>query len=253
VTSALLALALSLPAWAQSPMPYSGEAPAAPAPAAPAVSTQAAVAASTDTLSNVVTSTGGVKIGGGAPKAKLSRPMHAVIHPEAKEWEPVAVKAGGDPFQAETRLTLREEKVRGKYKGTTVKAAASARLYKTGQDRWLVVRVFPKAAIEKRRLHYEVRLKIVEGFVEEVKAAAITVVDPRPEAGAGLDANELRENGVEFEEDSPASGTLLISAIDPRPSKSAVNSGALKLAAFSTKAGGLVDLSWSVKGLPAPK
>ena len=79
--SALLALALVGSAAAQSPLPYSGDAP--PAPPAPAVSTAAAVSASTDTLSNDVTSTAGVKIGGGAPKAKLSRPMHAIIHPDA--------------------------------------------------------------------------------------------------------------------------------------------------------------------------
>jgi hypothetical protein len=251
VTSALLLLALARSAEAQSPMPFSGEAPAAST--APAVSTATAVAASTDTLANVVTSTGGVKVGGGAPKAKLSRPMHAVIHAEAKDWEPLAVKAGGDPFQAETRTTLRQEKVRGKYKGTPMKVAASARLYKAGQDRWLVIRVFPKGLVGKRRLHFEVRLKIFEGFVEEAKAAVVTVVDPRAEAGDGLDSYELRDRGVEFEEDSPASGTLLISALDPRPSKSAVNSGALKLAAFGNNAAGLADVSWSVKGLPPPK
>ena len=250
MTSALLLLALARSSAAQSPMPYSGETSAASA--APAVATATVVAASTDTLANVVTSTGGVKIAGGV-KAKLSRPIHAVIHADAKDWEPLAVKAGGDPFQAETRTILRQEKVRGKYKGALMKAAASARLYKAGDDRWLVVRVFPKGLVEKRRLHFEVRLKIVEGFVEEAKAAAVTVVDPRTEAGDGLDAFELRARGVDFEEDSPASGTLLISALDPRPSKAAVNSGALKLASFANKAAGLADVSWSVKGLPPPK
>ena len=251
MTSALLLLALARSSAAQSPMPYSGESPAASA--APAVATATVVAASTDTLANVVTSTGGVKIAGGAPKAKLSRLMHAVIHPGAKEWEPLAVKAGGDPFQAETRLTLRQEKKRGKYKGTPMKASASARLYRAGQDRWLVVRVFAKGPVERRRLHFEVRLRIFEGFVEEVRAAVVTVVDPRPDAGAGLDSYELRARGIAFEEDSPSSGSILISALDPRPSNSAVNSGALKLASFANKAVGLVDVSWSVKGLPLPK
>jgi hypothetical protein len=251
VISGLL-LALALPAAAQSPMPYSGEAPAAST--APAVSTAApaAVAASTDTLANVVSSTGGVKIGGGV-KAKLSRPMHAVIHADAKDWEPLSVRAGGDPFQAETRLTLRQEKVRGKYRGSPEKATASARLYKDGRDRWLVLRVFPKSLVGRRRLHFEIRLKIIEGFVEDAKAAVVTIVDPRPRAGAGLDSYELRAEGVEFEEDSPSSGAILISALDPRPSKSAVNSGTLKLASFGGKAVGLADASWSVKGLPPPK
>src|SRR6185312_1443160 len=212
----VLLAAFALGASAQSPMPYSGDAPPA-ASTAPAVSTGAAVSSSTDTLSNVVTSTGGVKIGGGAPKAKLSRPMHAVIHPDAKDWEPLALKAGGDPFQAETKVLLREEKVHGKYRGAAVKSTASARLYKAGQDRLLVIRVFPKSAVAKRRVHFEVRLKIVEGYVEEAKAAAVTVVDDRPNSGAGLDVHELRDQGIEFEEDTPASGTLLISALDPRP------------------------------------
>jgi hypothetical protein len=107
--------------------------------------------------------------------------------------------------------------------------------------------------IAKRRIHFEVRLKIVEGLVEEAKAAVVTIVDPRPNEGDGLDSYELRARGVEFEEDSPSAGTLLISAVDPRPSKSAVNSGTLKLGAFGNKAVGLSDVSWSVKGLPPPK
>ena len=248
MTSALLA-SLALAAAAQSPMPTNTEPSAAPA--APAVST-AAVAASTDTLSSVVASTGGVKIGGGA-KARVARPLHAVIHADAKDWEPVAVKAGGDPFQAETKAVLRQEKVQGKYKGIPSKATAAARLHKAGKDdRWLVVCIFPKA-LEPRRMHFEVRLKIVEGFVEDAKAALVSITDRRPLAGAGLDSLDLRAGGVEFEEDSPGSGTILISALDPRPSASAVNSGSLKLAAFANMAVRLADVSWSVKGLPPPK
>lgn len=245
-------LALAVAAAAQSPMPFSGEAPAA-SPAPVAASTAAAVAASTDTLANVVSSTGGVKIAGGV-KAKLARPMHAEISADAKNWEPLAVRTGGDPFQAGTKAVVRQEKVRGKFKGAAIKApSASARLYKTGRDRWLVVRVFPKETIEKRRIHFEVRFKIVEGLVEEAKAAVVTIVDRRPGVGAGLDAYELRARGVEFEEDSPSSGTLLVSALDPRPSKSAVNSGTLKRGSFGNTAVGLADVSWSATGLPPPK
>lgn len=247
--SAALLLGLALSAAAQSPMPYSGEAPAASP--APAVST-AAVAASTETTTTVVTSTAGFKVAGGAPKAKLERPMHAVIHPDAKDWEPVSLKAGGDPFQAETSATLRESKVRGKYKGTASKAKASARVHKAGQDRWLVVSVFPKG-LERARMHFELRFRIVEGFVEDAKAAVVTIVDRRAGAGAGLDSYELRARGVEFEEDSPESGSLLVSAMDPRPSKSAFNAGTLKRASFGDKEVGLADASWAVKGLPAPK
>ena len=241
--SALL-LTLALPSAAQSPMPFSGAAPAAST--APVVST-AAVAASTSALAGVVVSTAAARIQSG-PKATPARPMHAVIQPDARGWEPLSVRAGGDPLRAETKATLRQKKVKGGYKGTPSKARASARLHKAGDDRWLVVCVFPKA-LERGRLHIEVRLKIVEGFVEEAKAAIVTIVDRRPQAGAGLDSYDLRARGVEFEEDSPASGALLISALDPRPSKSAVNSGTLKLAAFGDAAVGLADASWSVKGI----
>ena len=247
--AALLAV-FALSAGAQSPMPFSGEAPATST--APAVSTATAVSASTETTTAVETSTAGFKIGGGAPKAKLERPMHAVIQADAKDWEPLSLKAGGDPFQAETKAILRQEKVKGKYKGTPSKAKASARLHKDGQDRWLVVSIVPKG-LERQRMHFEVRLRIVEGFVEDVKGAIVTIVDRRPDAGGGLDTYDLRAQGVEFEEDSPESGALLISALDPRPSKSAFNSGTLKHAAFGNAAVGLADVSWSVMGLPPPK
>ena len=241
--SALAAAALALTAAAQSPMPTNTE---------PSTTPAAPVAASTDTLSTVVASTAGVKVGGRA-KAKLERPLHAVIHADAKDWEPVALKAGGDPFQAETKATLRQAKVNGKYKGTPSKTKASARLHKEGKnDRWLVVSLFPKE-LERSRSHFEVRFKIVEGFVEDAKAEVVTIVDRRPQAGAGLDSFEMRAQGVEFEEDSPASGTLLVSALDPRPSASAFNAGTLKLAAFDNAAVGLADASWSVKGLPPPR
>jgi hypothetical protein len=205
----------------------------------------AAVMLSTGTAADVAASSA-------AAVSKPSRPMHAVIHREAKDWKPLALKTGEALSGAETKAVLRQAKVKGRYKGTSSKAKASARLYKAGDDRWLVVRVFPKE-LEPKRRHFEVRLKIVEGFVEEAQAAIVTVLDPRPEAGAGLDSYELRDQGVEFEEDSPASGTLVISALDPRPSKSAVNAGTLKLAAFGDEAVGLADASWSVKGLPPPK
>ncbi|MFI5349561.1 MAG: hypothetical protein ACHQ2Z_08465, partial [Elusimicrobiota bacterium] len=234
-------------AAAQSPMPTNTEPSAS---AAPAVSTEAVVASSGAAV-DVVASTGGVKIETGV-KPKLARPLHAVIHAEAKEWEPVALKAGGDPFQAETKAVLREEKVKGKYKGTSSKATASARLHKDGKyDRWLVVSIFPKE-LERRRMHIEARFRIVEGFVEEAKAELVSITDRR-QSGAGLDTFELRERGVEFGEASPASGTLLISALDPRPSASALNAGALKLAAFDNALVGLADVSWSVKGLLPPK
>ena len=249
---AALLLALAAVAAAQSPMPYSSEATAAAAPAvstAPAASTTTAVSASTETV--VETSTAGLHVAGGE-KPKLVRPIHAEIQADAKEWEPLSLRAGGDPEQAETKAVLREVQTHGKYKGTPSKAKAIARLRKRKDDLWLIYSVFPKA-LEKRRAHVEVRLRLVESYVENVEASLLTVVDHRPTAGIGLDADELRARGIEFEEDSPASGSVLISALDPRPSKSAFNAGTLKLAAFGDEQVGLADVSWSVKGLPAKR
>jgi hypothetical protein len=241
LTAGLL-LALAAAASAQSPMPYSGDAPATSS--APAVSSAAAVAASTEAV--VAVSTEGVKVAG-ETKPKLTRPIRATIHRDAKDWEPLSLKAGGDPFQAENKAVLLLEKVKRKYKGQTSKAKSFARLRPGKDESWLVISVFPKA-LERRRGHFEVRLRIVEGFVEDVKATLVSVVD-RNYTGAGMDSDELRRRGVEFEEDSPSAGQILVSALDPKPSKTAFNAGILKEAAFAAKDVRLCDVSWSVKGL----
>jgi hypothetical protein len=247
--AAALLLASALNAAAQAPMPFnSSDAPATSS--APAVSSAAAVATSTAAAEVVVSTASGVRVAG-ETKTKLKRPIRATIHAEAKDWEPLSLKAGGDPALAESKAVLRQSKAKGKYKGTPSKAKATARLVKAKDDSWLVISVFPKA-LEKRRAHFEVRLRLVEGFVENVKASLVAIVDRRT-GGALLNSDELRARGVEFEEDSPASGQILISALDPRPSKSAVNSGALKLAAFADKDAGLAEFSWSAAGLTAPK
>ncbi len=248
MTAALL-LALASLAAAQSPLPYSNDGPPSgtqPA-AAPAASTAAVVAASTETV--VAVSTGGVRVAGEV-KAKLTRPIHAVIHPEAKEWEPLSLRAGGDPGQAETKAILRQSKIKGRYRGAPSKAKAIARVYKAGHDRWLIVSIFPKS-LEKRRAHLEVRFRIAEGFIEEAGAALVSVVDRRRGLGAGLDSRELDARGIAFEEDTPSSGSILVAALDPRPSRSAFNAGTLKLAAFGDKDVGLADASWAATGLPA--
>lgn len=249
--TALLMITAALNAAAQSPMPYNS-APATPAPAvssAPAVSTAAAVEVSTVSAA-VAVSTGGVHVAGDV-KPKLTRPIRATIHKDAKDWEPVSVRAGGDPVLAETKAILRQAKVKGKYKGTASKAKSTARLVKGKDEAWLVLAVFPKE-LEARRRHFEVRLRLVEGFVENVKASIVTIVDRRS-GGALLNADELRARGVEFEEDSPSSAQVLISALDPRPSKTAFNGGTLKLAAFADESVGLADASWAVTGLTPPK
>lgn len=245
LTAALLSV-LALGASAQSPMPYSGE---APAQAAPAASTPTAVAASTETA-EVPVSTGGVHVAAEV-KPKLQRPIHAVIHKEAKDWEPLSLQAGGDPGAAENRAVLRLVKVRGRWKGEDGPAKSRAYLVKDGEDRWLVVCVFPRA-LARRRAHFEVRLRLVEGFVEDVRATLVKITDPRT-GGATLSSEQLRARGVAFEEDSPASGAVRISALDPRPAKRAFNAGTLKQGAFADAGVRLADVSWSTTGLQGPQ
>lgn len=180
-------------------------------------------------------------------KPKLERPIRAKLHAEAKEWEPITLKAGGDPDAAETAVTLRMQKVKGKWRGKPAWAKASARLHKGKDESWLVISVFPKA-LQRRRMHLEVRFRLVEGYVEDVKAAAVSIDDARA-GGAGLDAFELRRRGVSHQQDFPASGQVVVSALDPRPSKSARNCGVLKLGEFADQDLGMVELAWAVEGL----
>ncbi|MDE2144209.1 MAG: hypothetical protein KGJ84_17510, partial [Elusimicrobia bacterium] len=164
--SAVLLLAAALNASAQSPMPYNNPPDAAPPPStAPAASTDTAVAASTQTAA-VSASTGGVHVAV-AEKPKLVRPIRAILHATAKDWEPLSLKAGGDPVMAQTKVVLRQEKVKRRYKGRASPAKAIARLLKGKDEAWLVISVFPKA-LAARRAHFEVRFRIVENYVEDV-------------------------------------------------------------------------------------
>jgi hypothetical protein len=209
----------------------------------------AAVSASTEAA--VAVSSGGVRVSDGT-KPRPKAVLHATVHPDARDWEPFSLRVGGDPGQAANGAFLRQVKSKGRLTGVASKARSAARLVRAKEDRWLVVSVFPKA-LEKRRLHVEVRLRVVEGYVEDVKVFAVCVVDPRPAAGAGLDSFALRAEGVEFSEESPASAEVLLSALDPRPGKGAFNAGRLKAAAFADRELGFAELSWSVRGLAGPR
>ena len=124
----LLAVLLAVSAAAQSPMPYEKKTE----PAAPAVSTATETAStSTVTTSSSTAPTDevaghGFKVGGGAPKVKLTRPMHAVIHKDAADWEPLSLREGGVPGSADDSVSLKVMKVKGRMKGENSKARASA-------------------------------------------------------------------------------------------------------------------------------
>ncbi len=184
-------------------------------------------------------------------QAKIVRSLHAVIHKDAGDWEPLSLRAGGVPGSADNSVSLKVLKVKGRLKGDHAKAKAAARLHKGAKDsRWLVISLYPKA-LERKRTHLEIRFRIFEGFIEEAQAAAVTVTDRRPEPSRRRDSFDLREEGVEYQEEQPGSGQLVIAALDPRPGASSVNSGRLEKAEFADKDLGFVNLSWSVNGVRA--
>lgn len=196
-------------------------------------------------------STATVHVAGDAPKPKLARPIKAVIPKEAKDWEPIALKEGGDPHQAATGATLRQVKAAaGGVKGVRSKAAAAVRVYKLKDGvSLLVISVYPQELMKKRK-HFEVRLRMAEGNVEQAEAALMTVTDRRDYRE--LDKPTLRRLGMAFEEENPGSGLVTLSALDPRPGKTSWNAGKLSQAAFADLYAGFSDVSWSVKGVAAP-
>lgn len=243
-----LALCIAASAAAQNPM-YGAEAPPAASTSAVAAST-AAVAASSSTAPSDDASGRGFKVGGEEPKPKLARPMHAVIHKDAADWEPVGLRAGGVPGAAENTAALKVVKIKGRMKGENSKARSAARLHKGKKDSvWLVISVYPKS-LERRRTHFELRFRVFEGFVEDVEAAAVTVTDRRRQKSDRLlDSWDLRDQAIEYESERPGSGQFVVAELDPRPGASARNSGRLEKAEFAHKDLGFVNLSWSVRGL----
>jgi hypothetical protein len=251
VKPGVLAVFLAASAAAQSPMPYQKPDAAAVAASTAAVTASSSTAPSSTAPTDEVAGHG-FKVGGAGPKAKLARPMHAIIHKDAVDWEPLAVKEGGVPGSAENAVSLKVVKIKGRMKGENSKARSVARTHKGAKDsRWLVISLYPKA-LERRRTHLELRFRVFEGYVEEVQAAAVIVTDRRKKLPAKLlDSYDLRELGIEYEEDKPGSGLFVVAELDPRPGNSSVNSGRLEKAEFADKDLGFVNLSWAAKGVLA--
>lgn len=240
---AVLAVLLAAAASAQSPM-YG-----APAAAPPAASTETVTASSTTASIDDVAGYG-VKVAGDEPKKKIVRPMHAVIHKDAVDWEPVGLRVGGVPGAGENTVALKVVKIKGRMKGENSAARSSARVHKGKKDsRWLVISIYPKS-LEKQRTHFEVRFRIFEGFVEEVEAAAIIVTDRRRQkSNRLLNSYDLREQAIEYQSERPGSGMLVVAELDPRLGAAARNSGRLEKAEFPGSDFQFVNLSWSSKGV----
>jgi hypothetical protein len=175
------------------------------------------------------------------------------IHPEAAEWEPFSVKDAGESFKARTFFERRVRKMRKSgYKGEASASKAKARSYQVKDDRMLVVSVYP-AVLRARRTHVEVRFLVVEGYLEEVKVAAVTVSGDREFAAAdeNEDSVSLRADGVDFIEIYPSAAEVQVLALDPGPGRSAYNAGAVRLSAFGETDMGFVNFGWSLRGVEA--
>jgi hypothetical protein len=187
-----------------------------------------------------------------APEKPDIPKSRVIVHKEAADWEPVSVRlrpaAGGrSSFEAKVR------KVGNWYRGHLSAVKAAVRVHPAGDDHWLVVCVYP-AALRSKRMHMEVRFLIQEGYLEDVKVAAVRVVGGEwsPDDDKE-DTFTLKTKGVDFNEQMPGSAEITLSVIDPGPGPRAINAGTVRLAAFGGEDLGFVNFSWSVSGVPRDK
>lgn len=197
-----------------------------------------------------------------APGAKTAgpppddRPIKVVVHKEAKAWQPVSVRAGGTPGDVTTfEWQVKTIRIKGKKRrtGDKSKAKAYVRLYPAGDDKRLVISIFPKK-LEAQRTHLELRLLLIEGYLEKAQLFEVTA------AGGGFhdDAAALEREGVSFQEESPESAQVRLTAVDPRPGKESFNAGLIQKALFPEyRPSGLPDLgqveiAYSVYGVSGP-
>lgn len=173
--------------------------------------------------------------------------IKVVIHKASAAWKPVGVKAGGEGQAGHNSFSFRRKK--------PSQAKSVARVYRQGEDKRLVVSVFPRA-LQSERVHVELRFLVIEGYLEKLEVAEVTAAEG---AGPEDDAATLKAKGIAYQEEFPSAGALRISAIDARPGKGALNVGALTGAVFpkwlsesSAKPGlGRVDLRYSARGVAA--
>ncbi|MDD5627730.1 MAG: hypothetical protein PHU21_01605 [Elusimicrobia bacterium] len=185
------------------------------------------------------------------PEAPAIPKSRVIVHKEAAGWEPFSVRlrpaAGGrSSFAGKLR------KVGGRFEGGSSPAKAAARVYPAGEDRWLVVCVYP-ASLRPNRMHLEARFLVQEGYLEEVQVAAVKIVGGRwsPDDDKE-DSFSLRAKGVDFNERTPGGGQVILTAIDPGPGRAA-NAGAVRHAAFGGRDLGFVDFAWSLTSVMGEK
>ncbi|MBI3551672.1 MAG: hypothetical protein HY077_04080 [Elusimicrobia bacterium] len=231
-------LLLALPALSQQP------APAASTDAAVGVSSGPAVALSTGAAE---AEGHGVSVAGEQPKAIFKNPIAVRLHKESADWEPVSLRVGGDPAQAANSFT---RLLRQKRKPS--KAKASARVHAFRGDTMLVISLYPDS-LKKLGMHIEVRYLLVEGWLEEVKIAAVTLRAGQSFEYGAEDSFSLARKGLSFREDFPAEAEVKVSALNPRPGSGSRNGGRVKGADFGGDELGVVDFSYGTAGVASDK
>lgn len=173
------------------------------------------------------------------------------VHKEAKEWEPVSLRKGGDPAALKTRFTRRIIKGKGQPCG----ARAIARAHAVKDDRMLIVSIFP-TCLKTLRKHLEVRYLIIEGYLEKVQAAVVTA-----ERGGAPDDDSalLSRRKVPYLEEFPGEGLAKLAAFSLANGEGTVNAAALSGLEFADSDVGVASLAYKVVGLgprraiPKPK
>lgn len=211
-----------------------------------------AVAASSSPAAAASRATPSLK-GGRFPPAQGAPKSRVHVHREAADWEPVSVTLRPGSGPGRTSFERRVRRLNGgEYRGQPSPAQAAARVHPAQDDRWLIVSVYP-AVLRLKRTHLEARFLIQEGYLEEVKIAAVSVA-----GGANLpddekeDSISLRDKGVDFSEQFPGGAEVELSLIDPGPGRAA-NAGQVRHAFFGEPALGFVNFSWSVTGVSGAK
>ena len=236
----LLALACGGRAWAQE----TGGQAFAPTETV-ASSTAAAVDASTPTAPAAEPAP--------APEERTIPKSRVIVHKDAADWEPVSVvlRPGFGPGRVSFERRVRT--VRGAYRGQPSAAKAAARLYPFKDDLMLVVSIYP-AALRPRRMHLEARFLIQEGYLEEAKLSAVSVVGGQySPADEKEDSFTLLARGVDIIEEGPGSAHIELSVIDPGPGREAFNAGRVTHASFGDSELGFVNFAWSLKGVAGVK
>lgn len=228
-------------------------------------------AASTDTAS------------GAAPEktpaedAPRPRRVSTVIIPrEGAGWSPISVRKGGDPEALSNQAVLRivRTKVKApaeeapppaegeepapppppkyifKEKGRPTLTKSAARSYKSGEDRWLVISIYP-LSLKDARTHFELRFKIVEGFLDGVEFKAVRRPGKFDKKDLEQDSFTLRRLGEEFLEEGPSGARVAVAAMEAKPGRLGFNAGSLTGAGFGSKDLGLVNLTYQAAGVSA--